>query len=96
MRITGPTIRVLQYFLADPARERYGYELLQSTGIKSGSLYPILNRLETAQWIDGVWRESPHPGRPRRRSYKLTGLGQRQAKIILSEKGAGVRQLGVV
>lgn len=94
--MSSTTIRVLEAFLSEPGTERYGYELLKTAGIKSGSLYPILDRLESAQWIVGEWRESNHAGRPRRRSYKLTGLGQREAKLAIAKSAALVPQIRIL
>ena len=58
--------------------------MLKATGIKSGSLYPILDRLENEGWIEGAWEAEGVGGRPPRRYYKLTGLGQREAKLATS------------
>lgn len=62
--------RILALFLASPGRPLYGYELMQSTGIKSGSLYPVLGRFETLGWVTGQMEPSPG-GRPPRRVYKM-------------------------
>src|SRR5580693_1516257 len=46
MRMTGPLERVLGAFLADPAAPRYGYDLMKAARLPSGTLYPLLARLE--------------------------------------------------
>ncbi|MCA1708308.1 MAG: PadR family transcriptional regulator [Actinobacteria bacterium] len=56
-------------------RDHYGFELSKITGLKSGTLYPILARLESAGWLCSGWESSDTPGRPRRRYYRLTGVG---------------------
>lgn len=74
-------------FLADPAAPRYGYDLMKSAGIKSGTLYPMLKRLLDEGIVVAEWEaEAPTPGgRPPRRYYKLTGEGVRTARIELAE-----------
>lgn len=79
--------RVLTVFLDDPAEKRYGFELMQVTGISSGSLYPVLAKLQEAGWIVGE-RESIDPrneGRPARRYYTLTAQGIQAGLAALAE-----------
>jgi DNA-binding PadR family transcriptional regulator len=72
VRLLSPNAaRLLALFLATPERPLYGYELMRSTGIKSGSLYPVLGRFESLGWLVGSMEESPG-GRPPRRVYTLT------------------------
>ena len=61
MRMTGALERVLGAFLADPAAPRYGYDLMKAARLPSGTLYPLLARLERRSW-------SPPRGRPRSRT----------------------------
>jgi len=76
-RITKPTRSVLVAFMENPNHEQYGLDIAAVTGLKSGSLYPILGRLEDHGWLTSYWEDtSPETeGRPRRRYYKLTGGG---------------------
>lgn len=65
---------VLGLFIREPAIERYGLEVIEATGMKSGSLYPILHRLESRGFLLSSW-EDPASAiaaqrRPRRR-YRL-------------------------
>jgi PadR family transcriptional regulator, regulatory protein PadR len=87
MRITASTIKVLQALVEAPADSHYGYALMRTTGLKSGSLYPILERLEHAGWVDSQWEaiDEQREGRPPRRYYQLTALGQRNATQAISE-----------
>jgi PadR family transcriptional regulator PadR len=87
MRITPATVKVLQALLHAPADPHYGYALMRTTRLKSGSLYPILERLEHAGWVDSQWEKSneQHEGRPPRRYYQLTGLGQEHAARAVGE-----------
>ena len=62
--------------LADGAEDwQHGYNLSTRTGLKSGSLYPILMRLEDRGLLESEWQPSSHPGRPARRMYRLTTQG---------------------
>jgi PadR family transcriptional regulator PadR len=64
-----------------------GAEIARSTKLASGTLYPILMRLEEAGWVESRWEtEDPHElGRPRRRFYQVTGLGMRKARSAVRE-----------
>ncbi|HXJ04305.1 MAG TPA: helix-turn-helix transcriptional regulator [Candidatus Acidoferrum sp.] len=82
IQITAPVLKVLSTFLSDPKAELSGAEISKRTGLKSGTLYPILIRLESSKWLDSEW-EAGDPkelGRPRRRFYRITGLGARNAR----------------
>ena len=91
MRMTGPLLKVLGQLLDDPAAEVYGLELMRSTGLKSGTLYPLLDRMVTEGWLDARWEEvdPAEAARPRRRFYRLTGAGVHEARQILLEHGVG-------
>jgi len=53
----------------------YGYELSKQTGLKSGTLYPLLMRLCDQGLLEDGWREPQQPGRPPRHVYRLTPDG---------------------
>jgi DNA-binding PadR family transcriptional regulator len=72
-------MKVLRALAADPGRWRYGYQLGTQTGLKAGSLYPILVRLADRELLEARWEESPPPGRPARHLYRLTPDGQELA-----------------
>ncbi|MBB4690352.1 PadR family transcriptional regulator [Paractinoplanes abujensis] len=76
-RITASVLRVLAGLLAEPGAQRYGLELMQQSGLPSGTLYPILARLERAGWVESRWEEIDPvaEGRPSRRYYRLTADG---------------------
>lgn len=69
---TGAVLRVLA---AGPATWRHGYDLSRDTGLKAGTLYPILMRLEDRGQLEARWEDSPQPGRPARHLYRLTAAG---------------------
>ena len=61
--------------LSQPARWLHGYELSDHTGLKSGTLYPILMRLNDRGMLESRWEPSMHQGRPPRKLYRLTAQG---------------------
>jgi DNA-binding PadR family transcriptional regulator len=61
---------------AGPDGWRYGYELLTETGLKSGSLYPMLMRLAQRSLLEAAWERDPPAGRPPRHLYRLTSQGR--------------------
>lgn len=69
---------VLAEMLTEPAEPRYGLDMGAATGLPSGTIYPILARLERIGWVESDW-EDPEAhiaeGRPRRRYYRLTREG---------------------
>jgi PadR family transcriptional regulator PadR len=79
-------LRVLRAFLDAKGEPQYGLALSEATGIKAGSLYPILSRFESTRWITGDWEKIDEAvaGRRRRRYYRLTGAGARAAREALA------------
>ena len=61
----------------------YGYALMKSTRLKSGTLYPILMRLTDRGYLDATWEEPQGLGRPPRQSYQLTPQGRAYASEVL-------------
>jgi DNA-binding PadR family transcriptional regulator len=77
---------VLADFLEDPHTWKYGYDISRSTGLKSGTLYPILMRLAEHGLLQTSW-ELAETGRPPRHLYKLTknGLRYSQEQLISAD-----------
>jgi len=46
VKLTGPLERVLRVLVADPAAQHYGYDLMKAARLPSGTLYPMLARLQ--------------------------------------------------
>lgn len=86
-RVTGPLIKVLSAFLESPTSELYGLQLLRATNLKSGTLYPLLDRLEEGGMLKSRWEaeETSTSGGPRRRFYRLTASGTHEARQIVGE-----------
>ena len=84
MKLTGPLKRVLRVFLADTSAHHHGYDLMKAAGLPSGTLYPMLARLEDQKLVTSAW-ETPQAGGERpRRYYQLTGEGIRVARLELA------------
>src|SRR5215472_4727400 len=82
-RSSPQTVLVLEEFLAAPREWKYGYDISRSTGLKSGTLYPILMRLAERGLLEASW-ESVEMGKPPRHMYRLTAEGLRHARQQLS------------
>ncbi len=91
--MTTTVASVLREFLEDPSERQYGFELMERCKISSGSLYPILIRLERAGWIVGQHEEidPSKEGRPARKYYKLTPEGAVSASRELEKLSARLR-----
>jgi PadR family transcriptional regulator, regulatory protein PadR len=87
MRLSLQTRSVLQALSESSTQWRYGYDLSRLTGLKSGTLYPILARMHEAGWLDTKWEPSSATGRPPRHLYRLTAIGRTEAKKIFKESG---------
>ena len=87
-RLSRETLRLLERFLERPTDWRYGYELSRETGLKSGTLYPILMRLEKHELLEARW-VSTEDGVPPRHTYRLTPNGLEFARAKLPEPRPG-------
>jgi PadR family transcriptional regulator, regulatory protein PadR len=86
-RITTQTLRVLGAFTSSGIAELSGVEIAKKTNLRSGTLYPILFRLEQTGWFESKWEDADPSelGRPRRRFYRLTAVGEREAHAAYRE-----------
>ncbi|MEH6791736.1 PadR family transcriptional regulator [Parasphingorhabdus sp.] len=62
--------------LLDASDSLHGYEIMQVTGIKPGTLYPMLARLADQALLESQWQEAPVDGHPPRHMYRLTDSGR--------------------
>lgn len=81
----------------------YGFDIMELTGLPSGSVYPILRRFEEHGLVESAWedeRVARADGRPRRRHYRLTDAGRAELasagerlalhrNLFLDEESAG-------
>jgi PadR family transcriptional regulator, regulatory protein PadR len=79
LRLSRQTLVLLEALLLQPSQWHHGYALSQNTGLASGTLYPILMRLEKSGWLETRWEETAVAGRPPRHLYRLTGNGREWA-----------------
>jgi DNA-binding PadR family transcriptional regulator len=65
--------------LAIARGRRYGFDIMDASGLPDGTVYPALRRLEAAGMLDSDWEDeakASSEGRPARRYYRLTGAGE--------------------
>ena len=77
VKLTGPLERVLRVMITDPTAPHYGYDLMKAAKLPSGTLYPMLARLQQEGLVDSEWEAQRQDagGRPPRKYYRLTGEG---------------------
>ncbi|HSV68383.1 MAG TPA: helix-turn-helix transcriptional regulator [Mycobacteriales bacterium] len=93
-RMTLQVQLVLRALLEDPTKQRYGLEVCELAGLPSGTIYPILARLEQMRWVESEWEDPvahERTGRPRRRYYRLTPDGAERARHALAASFRGRR-----
>ena len=93
--MTIPTQLVLQALVESD--EAYGAQLGAQTHLPSGTVHPILARLEGLDWVESRWEDvdPATEGRPARRYYRLTAEGRAQARAALA-RAAGQVQVSPV
>ena len=88
-RLTYPMLRVLRMMLDAEALNRIlsGAQMMKASGLSSGTLYPVLHRLEGAGWVNSKWEDAHQSelGRPRCRMYELTKQGRSEANKVFTE-----------
>lgn len=87
MRRPHSSRQALQIFCALEARSqvwRHGYDLMNETGLKSGTLYPLLMRLADDGLLESEWRPPEPPARAPRHAYRLTAAGRAFARAALA------------
>jgi PadR family transcriptional regulator, regulatory protein PadR len=82
------TRALLAAFLDRSQLWRHGYDLSRETGLRSGTLYPLLMRLSAQGLLEARWQEAARPGLPPRHVYRLTPRGLALAHAQQSEAAA--------
>jgi DNA-binding PadR family transcriptional regulator len=84
--MTIPTQLVLRALLSDTDRELYGVEIGTASGLPSGTVHPILARLEGLGWVTSRWEDIDPSveGRPARRYYAISADGAEAARNALA------------
>lgn len=85
---SAQTISVLRTIAESREAWSYGLEISKATGLKSGSLYPILMRLAERGMLDSCWLEPERPGRPPRHGYRTTQAGREALDAAIQRKSA--------
>jgi DNA-binding PadR family transcriptional regulator len=88
LRLSPQTVLVLDAFLEQPEGWMYGYDLSRVTGLKSGTLYPILIRMAERKLLETQW-ETMEAGRPPRHMYRFTPEGLRFARANMTSRARG-------
>lgn len=93
MRLTHASYAIASVLMSDPGREWYGNEIRRQSPVASGVLYPILDRMLRAGWLDGRWEQIDWnaAGRPPRRYYLITPAG-RDALAAMLERASRDRR----
>ncbi|MEA3054371.1 MAG: PadR family transcriptional regulator, regulatory protein PadR [Sphingomonadales bacterium] len=73
--LSGQAVSLLAALAASGRDWRHGYDLARATGLRSGTLYPLLIRLEAQGQLEAQWQAPAAPGRPPRHAYRLTAAG---------------------
>jgi DNA-binding PadR family transcriptional regulator len=96
--MTLPTQLVLRALLERPTHPMYGLEIGREAGLPSGTIHPILARLEAVGWLTSTWEDiDPRmEGRPRRRYYQLSKDGAEQARYALAHAHSSISRLGAL
>ncbi len=89
MALTVHGLRVLRLFLTAPQKRWSGAQIGRELKLGSGTLYPLLSRFEKAGWLESDWEQvdPSKVGRPRRRLYRVTALGQNSANAEIRALG---------
>ncbi|WP_235498206.1 PadR family transcriptional regulator [Frankia sp. R43] len=82
--MTPATLDVLEVLLDDEV-EPYGLAIAKKAGLATGSVFPILARLERLGWVASDWEDTDRPG-ARRRLYRFTPDGMAGARVLLAER----------
>jgi DNA-binding PadR family transcriptional regulator len=87
LKLSPAGLKLMRQFCDEPRRRWSGTELSKATGLGSGTLYPLLAKLEKAGWLSPEWEvlDPREAGRPRRRYYTLTALGARGGRSALAD-----------
>jgi len=81
---SAQSLAVMAALLEQTRSWRHGYALSKATGLQSGTLYPILARLQDRGYLESKWVEPAHPGRPPRHVFRLTPTGVAYAREVVS------------
>jgi DNA-binding PadR family transcriptional regulator len=90
-RPSEQTVSVLLALANEPAQWQHGYDLCRQTGLKAGSMYPILIRLADRGLLETSWETAIPPGRPPRHLYRLSSTGLGLAEELAAGRASAAR-----
>ncbi len=94
-RVTAATLDVLEALLDHDDGKLYGLKITKMVGRPTGSVFPILARLEQLQWATSYWETTEQSASgPRRRFYRLSPEGMASARSLLAERRPARRGFG--
>ena len=92
MRMTYALVQVALALSRDVVGQHWGYELSKASGVRSGVLYPLLQRMLDDEWLTDGWEDPPlGTKRPRRRYYELTDKGRREIGALTEHAALDAR-----
>jgi PadR family transcriptional regulator PadR len=94
VRRTYALVQVALALMAEPGARHWGYELTKQSGVRSGVMYPLLQRMLDEGWLDDGWEDQGQVGRakrPPRRYYKLTDVGKAALGALIAEARSDAR-----
>jgi PadR family transcriptional regulator len=93
--MTRTTVDVLDALVQGFEEDLHGMEICRRTKLQTGTVYPILDRLCRAGWVESQWEDdaewqetAANKWRPRRRYYRLTALGRPEAARAVGARGS--------
>lgn len=94
MRKTHALVQVAAALMSDASGRHWGYELSKQSGVRSGVMYPVLQRMLNQGWLADGWEDQVHVGRakrPPRRYYELTDAGKVALGALIAEASQDAR-----
>jgi PadR family transcriptional regulator PadR len=88
-RPSAQSLKLLASLLGRPGEWRHGYALSKESGLKAGTLYPLLRRLSGLGLLESHWEASGRPGAPPRHCYRLTDTGVSLARTSIAAAHTG-------
>ena len=89
IRLTAVIMDILDVITNSPSdNPAWGLRLCEATGYGTGTVYPALDRMLKAGWIEDKWEEPAPADRPRRRYYEITAPGRVAYREALAARAA--------
>jgi PadR family transcriptional regulator, regulatory protein PadR len=93
LRLTQATLAVIGVLMtAGPSDRVWGLRLCEEANLGSGTVYPLLERLENAGIVTSFWEDPPPANRPPRRFYELTSSGRQEVAAAVMARSAARRR----